>query len=230
MPTLIAVASLIPGLGFLMLGRWKSALLIWIFLIPFTGILIMATQIDSLECLTVSAMLVLVILAVQGVRAFKLARIMDRLKQGEIVLLNRVDSRNIQFDPRWTHGQRQHVTFGKRLETHLLPGERLQEWVVGEHDFRKSFWGNGSFCVGLLPSHLLICEFGVFDYPETIERVPRANVQIFSGARNGTNLLWIVEQKDDLSKKSIIFRISSGYNELLKRFNEQAHAQPMFKG
>jgi len=229
LPTLIAVTSLIPGLGFLMLGRWKSALLTWVFLIPFTAILVMAFQIDSLEFLLSSAMLVLVILAVQWVRAFKLARIIDQLKQEEITLLNKVDSRNIQFDPHWTPTQRQHLIFGKRLETHLLPGESLKEWVVGEQNFRQSFWGNRSFCVGLLPSHLLICEFGVLDYPETIDRVPRTNVQLFSGSRNGTNVLWIVQQKDDMSKKSTIFTIGSSYNELLKRFNEQARAQPMFK-
>lgn len=229
LPTLIAVASLIPGLGFLILGRWKSAILTWVFLIPLTAISIMVAQIDSARCLIVSAILALLILAIQWVRSFKLAKIVDQLKQGQITLLNKVELRNIQFDPHWTSTQRQHLIFGKRLETHLLPGENLAEWVVGEQNFRNSFWGNRNFCIGLLPNYLLICEFGVFDYPETVERVPRTNVKLFSGSRNGANLLWIVQQKDDMTKRSILLTISSSYNEILKRFNEQAQTEPMFK-
>ncbi len=104
------------------------------------------------------------------------------------------------------------------------------EWIVGESRTQDTFWGNRSVCVGVLKDDLLICEFGVFDYPETIKRLPCANLKIFCGARNGKNILWIVDKTADKGKKSIIFTIGSEYNELLKKFNEDLQAQPMFKG
>jgi hypothetical protein len=226
---LIAMTSIIPGLGFLIMGRWKSALLTWLSLIPFVSLLLLTFWIKSLKCLLLCGAWILLIIIIQWVRAFRLAKILDQLNRDELTLLNEVDSRNIQFNPHWTHSQRQHIILGKRLETHLLPGENLQEWVIGEKNFRKSFWGDRIFCIGLIPNYLLIAEFGIFDYPETIRRVPRTNAKIFSGSHANSNFLWIVEQNDGMNNKSIGLTLSNGYTELLKRFNEQAHSQPMFK-
>ncbi len=227
--TWIAIASLIPGLGFLLLGKWKSAVLTWVTLIPVTAFLLMTIQIDTLRCLVVNIFFVAIIWIIQWARAYKLARIIDQLNQGEIALLGNIDVQTIKFDQSPTYTQREHMIMGKRLETHILAGESLIVWLMGENRFKDTVWGDRNVCAGLLESDLLICEFGVFDYPETVKRIPLANVQLFSGSRNGRNLLWIVDKNKVKGKKSTIFIVRDGYQQLLKIFNEHAQVKPMFK-
>ena len=228
-PVLIAISSLFPGLGFLFLGKWKSALLTWLFLAPFLVLLPATIQLDSFRCLYPIAAWTLIIWSNQLVRAYKLAKINDQLRRKEIELLNKANIQSISFDQKHSFLQRDYIIMGKRLESHLLEGEELTAWVMGERNIRTTLWGDQVYCVGLLNSYLLIGEFGAFDFPETVRRVRRERVQLFSGVRNGNSLLWLALEDYEKGKKSIVITVNFQLSQSLKKFNEHAHTMPLFK-
>jgi hypothetical protein len=225
--TLIALAALIPGLGFLILGRWRSALITWLSL-GVIAFLPLSVQVDQM-CFAMNVVLILLFWALQWIRTFKLARIIGQLRQGKVSLLPKADRRTTRLEPGFTVAQWQHQVLGSRLRASLGEGETLLAWVQGEPDYRGLLWGNRTCCLSLLKRDLLVGEFGAFDFPDTIRRVPLMLVNMFSDQVKGGMLLWVVYDEEDGRRKSILLRIHSTDRGILQDFNQKAHVAPMFK-
>ena len=225
--TLIALAALFPGLGFLILGKWRSALITWLSL-SVIAFLPLSVQMDP-NCFAANLVSILLIWALQWIRTFKLARIIDQLKKGKVSLLPKTDRRVTRLEPGFTVAQWQHQTLGSRLRASLQQGESLLAWVQGEFDFRGLLWGNRTLCLGLLEKDLLVGEFGAFEFPDTVRRIPRDSVQLSGGRHKNNNILWMLYDEDHKHRKSLAFRVSDADYQILQDFNKKAQVEPLFK-
>jgi hypothetical protein len=226
--TIITLISIIiPGLGLMLMGKWKSAIMTWISLAIFIIFIPLTSQLQP-GCFILNLSFAAVVWIWQLNRARNIATINTQINNGEVDLLNKVNEDINLVDNKLSYSQGKLALLKKTLEAALKPGESILAVIPGATNLRRWMQGDRTVCLGLLENDILVYEFGIMDIPDTVRRIPISNAKLTYNATSEKLFYWIVYSEME-KKKSLFFNVDLEYKQNFDDFVGLSKAQPLFR-
>ena len=179
---IVAIASLVPGLGFALQGNYKQAALSFLVIAGLLAVFLYA-QLDYVA--QFSCTLLGLVWIGQGYLAFDIARRDRRIQRGETAAPRQVMPLS-SVPPDLPRSMRLSYRVRQTLEQQALPGEHLREVVYGtampttkSHILfgAAAFYGVEQYYVGLSDDGLLLLHLDFWGKPAEVTRISKAQIK-----------------------------------------------------
>ncbi|MCP4142281.1 MAG: hypothetical protein GY755_18755 [Chloroflexi bacterium] len=172
-PWIVGIASLFPGLGYLLLKKWKEIFIVW-FLLVFSFALYNFSPIDSFLEIFGLRISFLIWIA-QIYLAVGSARQKKAIESGELAPAKEVETGDIIIPLDVPRRKRGLYKLEQIMVGQLEIGETLLATILGVDNSQMKI-GTSQYLFGLTKDNLIVLSLGMSGKPQTIDRIPLLEV------------------------------------------------------
>lgn len=168
-PLVVSLASVVPGLGFLLLGRWKQALWVWLALLGLFALYNFSAVGSFWELLGIRFFFF--VWFGQGFLAFQEARMTRALETGQLKAAREITEYDAIVPANLPRPQRAIYKIQKYVQAQCDFGEQVQAALIGFSNANYRL-GTCQFSVGFTAKNLVVLDMGPYGKPISVEKYP----------------------------------------------------------
>ena len=212
---IIGVASLVPGLGYLLLKKWKNALITWGLLLLFALAFFFSPPESTFQ--QISAQLFFIVWIGQIVLAINSLK-PKKIELGNYLSIAKPYYTKVKIPTNTPLRKRGYYKSKEILSAQLEKNETLQAMVPALDRALMGF-GTHQYLLGITHRHFLFVDMGFSGQPKTIGRIPFS--QLKNSSYHKSILMDKISIKVQESEKVYKFYISFSFREEIQTFVEK---------
>ncbi|MBT3337878.1 MAG: hypothetical protein HN855_17165 [Anaerolineae bacterium] len=215
-PLIIGLTSLIPGLGYLLLKKWKNAIVTWGLLLLFAKMFFLSPVEGLFQ--QISAQLFFMVWIGQIIFSVNLARPPKEALDAHISPAKKINPAKIKIPARTPFRKRGLYKAKEIFAAQLEKNEYLQTMLPG---LDKAMMGIGAhqYLLGITHRYLIFLDMGFSGRPKTIEKIPFSKIENITYTKRIMMDKIAIEIKE--KKKNYNFYISFSFREEVREFVEK---------
>lgn len=168
-PLVVSLASVVPGLGFLLLGKWKQALWVWLALLGLFALYNFSAVGSFWEALGLRFFFF--VWFGQGFLAFQESRTTQALETGQLKAPKEITEYDAITPANLPRHRRVLFKIQKYVQAQCDLGEQVQATLIG---LTNTTYGLGTrqFAVGFTAKDLVVLDMGPYGKPIAVEKYP----------------------------------------------------------